>query len=117
MWWAGVAWRGGWVEEVTRVAETYRGRVLSIYLMGLLAGVPFGALLEGWLADVIGLRATIGGAGALLIAYTVVMAVRYGAMAPLDEQLEDAGRDEVREAELDAVGADPNLGDGPHVPD
>ena len=40
-----------------RVDEAHRGRAISIYLMGLLAGVPFGALiLEGKLADVVGLR-------------------------------------------------------------
>jgi hypothetical protein len=113
-----------------RVAETYRGRVLSIYLMGLLAGVPFGALLEGWLADVVGLRATIGGAGALLIAYAVVMTARYDAMAPLDQALEDAGGEPERggpgeghgerfgrDVALDALDADPNLGAAPHVPD
>ena len=40
-----------------RVAEVYRGRVVSIYLMGLLAGLPLGSLVLGTLADAIGLRA------------------------------------------------------------
>jgi MFS family permease len=101
-----------------RVAETYRGRVLSIYLMGLLAGVPFGALIEGALADVIGLRATIAGAGALLLAYTLVMVGRFGAMAALDQGLdEDLEHDEIAAEALDGVGVDPNLGAAPHVPD
>lgn len=91
-----------------RVAETYRGRVLSIYLMGLLAGVPFGALVEGWLADVVGLRVTIAGAGVVLVAYALVMLGRFGGLAPLDQGLEH----------LDAeLAADPNVGAGPHVPD
>jgi MFS family permease len=101
-----------------RVAETYRGRVLSIYLMGLLAGVPFGALIEGLLADIAGLRATIAGAGVLLIVYTLVVLTRFDAMSPLDQALEDAHDEGAEsEAELDALGADPNLGDAPHVPD
>jgi len=75
-----------------RVTERYRGRVISLYLMGLLAGVPFGALIEGRLGDVIGLRTTTSLAAAALLAYTVVAAIRFDRLEPLDEQ---AGRDEI----------------------
>jgi MFS family permease len=71
-----------------RVADEYRGRVLSIYLMGLLAGVPVGALIEGRLADLVGLRQTVALAGAALVAYAVFAVVRFGGMAALDEALE-----------------------------
>jgi MFS family permease len=72
-----------------RVEEHYRGRVLSIYLMGLLAGVPLGALAEGRLADVIGLRPTTAIAGGGMALYTVFALIRYRGMAPLDESVED----------------------------
>jgi MFS family permease len=72
-----------------RVDEAYRGRALSIYLMGLLAGVPLGALLQGTLADVIGLRATVVLATGALVTCTVAGIVRARAFAPLDEALEE----------------------------
>jgi predicted MFS family arabinose efflux permease len=75
-----------------RVDEGHRGRVLSIYLMGLLAGVPLGALAEGALADVIGLRATVITGGAVLAVLGVVALVALDAMRPLDESLEETER-------------------------
>lgn len=72
-----------------RVAEHYRGRVISIYLMGLLAGVPLGALAEGRLADVIGLRPTTAIAGGCMALYTAFALIRYRGLAPLDESVED----------------------------
>jgi len=71
-----------------RVEESYRGRVLSIYLMGLMAGVPFGALIEGRAAQVVGLRAAVIGAGAVQLGFAVVAAVSRKGFAALDE---DAG--------------------------
>jgi MFS family permease len=38
------------------VADEIRGRVLSIYLLAVMAGMPAGALIFGRLADVIGMR-------------------------------------------------------------
>jgi MFS family permease len=75
-----------------RVDESHRGRVLSIYLMGLLAGVPLGALLGGVLADVIGLRATIVGGGSVLAIFALIALVVFDAMRPLDESLEETER-------------------------
>jgi MFS family permease len=72
-----------------RVDEVHRGRTLSIYLMGLLAGVPLGALLQGYVADLIGLRATVLASAALLIAAAVYGALRWDRYRPLDEGLED----------------------------
>lgn len=72
-----------------RVDEAHRGRAVSIYLMGLLAGVPLGALLQGTLASVIGLRATVIGSALLLAACAVAGIVRFSAFRPLDEALED----------------------------
>lgn len=70
-----------------RVEESHRGRVLSIYLMGLLAGVPLGAFTGGAVADVVGLRATVIGGASVVLAFAVVAAVIYEAMRPLDESV------------------------------
>ncbi|WP_419919110.1 MFS transporter [Candidatus Poriferisocius sp.] len=51
-----------------QVTEELRGKVLALYLMTLLAGLPLGAQLQGALADLIGPRIAVGGAGALLAA-------------------------------------------------
>ncbi len=72
-----------------RVDEVHRGRTLSIYLMGLLAGVPLGALVQGYLADLIGLRATVALSAVLLIAAGLFAAIRTDRYRPLDEGIED----------------------------
>jgi MFS family permease len=72
-----------------RVDEVHRGRAISIYLMGLLAGVPLGALLQGKLAEVVGLQATVIGAAVALAVCAVVGIMRYDGFRPLDEALED----------------------------
>ncbi len=51
-----------------QVDEALRGKVLALYLMTLLAGMPLGAQLQGAMADIIGPRITVGGAGILLAA-------------------------------------------------
>lgn len=49
-----------------QVEEALRAKVLALYLMTLLAGLPLGAQLQGALADLIGPRWAVGGAGVLL---------------------------------------------------
>jgi predicted MFS family arabinose efflux permease len=73
-----------------RVDEDHRGRVLSIYLMGLFAGVPFGALLAGVLASAVGLRAVVIGGGAVLLGFAVLAIMVFDAMQPLDEVIDPA---------------------------
>ena len=51
-----------------QVEEALRAKVLALYLMTLLAGLPLGAQLQGFLADLIGPRVAVGGAGVLLAA-------------------------------------------------
>lgn len=51
-----------------QVEEELRAKVLALYLITLLAGVPLGAQLQGALADLIGPRIAVGGAGILLAA-------------------------------------------------
>jgi MFS family permease len=72
-----------------RVAEGFRGRVISLYLMGLMAGIPIGALVQGKLASVVGLRPTVIGAGLALVTFGLLSLVHWHAMRPLDETLAD----------------------------
>ena len=69
------------------VSEPYRGRVLSIYLMGLLAGLPIGALVEGRLGDVIGLRPTVVASAVALLAYVVLAVVSFHRLRAIDRDL------------------------------
>lgn len=55
-----------------QVDETMRGRVLALYVMVLTVAIPIGSLLQGWLVDLIGVRWTVAGAGALFLVMFVV---------------------------------------------
>ena len=59
-----------------QVEEALRAKVLALYLITLLAGLPLGAQLQGFLADVIGPRIAVGGAGVLLAATALWWVVR-----------------------------------------
>lgn len=72
-----------------RVDELHRGRAMSVYLMGLLAGVPLGALVQGNLASAIGLRPTVIAAAVGLVLFTAWLGLRFDRFRPLDEALED----------------------------
>lgn len=74
-----------------RVEESHRGRVLSIYLMGLLAGVPLGALTGGALSEVLGLRATVIGGGSIVLGFAIFSATVWDVMRPLNETLDHVG--------------------------
>jgi MFS family permease len=58
------------------VEEQLRGRVLAVYFMTFTAGYPLGSLLQGWLAETIGLHATVAGAGVILLAITGGLVLR-----------------------------------------
>jgi predicted MFS family arabinose efflux permease len=49
-----------------RAPSRYRGRILSIYLVALGVAYPIGALIQGPVADKIGLPWTTAGAAAML---------------------------------------------------
>ena len=68
-----------------QVAEQIRGRVLALWMMGITGAYPLGALLQGWLADQIGARSTVLGAGLLMAVVVVVLATRPDLAASLDE--------------------------------
>ena len=67
------------------VAETLRGRVLAVYVMVFTAAYPLGALLQGWLADRVGARATIASAGSILVVLGLVLLVRPRRSRDMDE--------------------------------
>ena len=57
-----------------RAPEAYRGRVLSIYMVALGVVYPFGSLLQGAVADVVGLPATTAGFALALVTVVAVLA-------------------------------------------
>ena len=78
------------------VSERYRGRVVSIYLMGRLAGLPLGALVEGRLGDLIGLRPTVVASSAALFAFVVLAVISFHGLRAIDldltyDDVEEAG--------------------------
>ena len=77
-----------------QVAERVRGRVMSIYLLGIFAGQPIGAFIGGRLGDLFGLRVVYVGFGLLLLAYVLlVVRLRFNSLRLLDvdhDILEDA---------------------------
>lgn len=50
-----------------QVAESRRGKVLALYVMGLTSSYPLGSLVQGWIADLVGVRAVTALAGAVLL--------------------------------------------------
>ncbi|MDF5754275.1 MFS transporter [Spongiactinospora sp. TRM90649] len=55
------------------VADQMRGRVLALRIMVFTGVTPVGGVLQGWLADVVGPRQTVTGAGLLLLAATLLL--------------------------------------------
>jgi MFS family permease len=58
------------------VEEQLRGRVLAVYFMTFTAGYPLGSLLQGWLAEQVGLHATVAGAGVILLVISGALVMR-----------------------------------------
>ena len=54
------------------VEERFRGRVMALYVMGFTAAYPIGSLVQGWIADAIGVRTVVTGAGVVLLVVTFV---------------------------------------------
>jgi predicted MFS family arabinose efflux permease len=89
-----------------RVEDEFRGRVMAIYLSSLLLGVPLGALIQGKVAEWLGLRAVIVGSGLLLLGYAVWTIVRYSRLRPLDESLGELPIDPLLREQPSASGAE-----------
>ncbi len=106
LWWSAVAFVGvgavyiavlsglNTVVQLRAPAEA-RGRVLSIYMMGLGIVYPIGAVLQGWVANHLGVRTvTVVGAVALfavLVGLSLLSPGTFAAMGDLDGGLESAG--------------------------
>ncbi|MGY1820996.1 MFS transporter [Geodermatophilus sp. SYSU D00079] len=73
------------------VDDAVRGRVLALRIMVFTGTTPVGALLQGWVADLVGPRPTVVGAGVLLLVAFAVLARWRGRLrlARLDDQRED----------------------------
>lgn len=60
----------------TMVDEDKRGRVMSFFGMAFQGAAPFGSLLAGWLAGIVGVRAVVSGSGALVLLGGLVFATQ-----------------------------------------
>lgn len=67
-----------------QVDEEVRGRAMGVYLTAFTLAIPVGALVQGWLADTVGPRATVAAAGALFAASALWLGVR-GKLAHMDD--------------------------------
>ncbi len=73
------------------VADRVRGRVLALRIMAFTGAYPVGALIQGTIADVVGPRPTVAGAGVVLVGLGVYLSVvRPGLLARLDDPHDDS---------------------------
>lgn len=79
---AGMAVRAAGVQTLVQLAATedLRGRVMSLYGLGLNTGAALGGLVVGALAEAIGVRLAIGAFAALSLAWLGVVTLRLGRM-------------------------------------
>jgi MFS family permease len=69
----------------TIVADHIRGRVMAFRIMAFTGAYPLGALVQGFLADHIGARATVAIAGSVLVGAAVWLASRPALLSRLDD--------------------------------
>jgi MFS family permease len=75
------------------VPDEIRGRVLSFYLLGVMIGMPTGALVLGRVGDIIGLRETLLLDGLAFAVFLTVIVLRFGRLRFIDqESLEEPDR-------------------------
>jgi MFS family permease len=69
-----------------RAPAEVRGRILSIYMMGLGIVYPIGAVIQGLIADRVGVRSvTVIGAVILMMGLVAILIVRPSVLAALGE--------------------------------
>ncbi|MEZ5171845.1 MAG: MFS transporter [Acidimicrobiia bacterium] len=68
-----------------QVADRFRGRVLAIYFMTITGAFPVGALVQGAIADAVGVRWTVAPSGALIVTFSLWLMTRTGLTSSLDE--------------------------------
>jgi MFS family permease len=73
-----------------QVDELMRGKVLAAYVMFLTLAMPVGALVQGTLADAIGARATVAGAGALFLVANLWLALATPYVRAMDDDHDEA---------------------------
>jgi MFS family permease len=71
------------------VAEEFRGRAMALYLMAFTGGYPIGALVQGRIADAVGVQATVAGAGLTLVVVAAVLLSRRDLIGTLDNDEQD----------------------------
>lgn len=69
-----------------QVEERRRGKVLAFYVLGITLTAPLGSLLQGFMTELIGPRATVALAGTAFVSVLVVLRAR-GALAHLDDEV------------------------------
>ena len=67
-----------------QVDEQFRGRVMSVWLMSVLSGLPIGAFIGGFLGDLVSMRFVVLVYGGLLAAFWAITAIRSRGFAGLD---------------------------------
>ena len=67
------------------VADSMRGRVLACRTMSFTLAYAIGGLIQGQFAEWFGPRVTVGGAGAVLLAFALFLSVRPALLAHLDD--------------------------------
>lgn len=79
-----------------QVAEERRGKVLALYVMGLTSSYPLGSLVQGAIADQIGVRAVTALAGTLLagVWWSLRSLGRFELMDADPQAVDDRGREE-----------------------
>jgi MFS family permease len=94
-----------------QVTELMRGKVLALYIMVLTIAVPLGSLVQGWLVDLIGVQATVSGAGALFLVVFLVLKFATSRLDAMDDlsrgSLGVQDRLDVAEAESAEAAIDP----------
>ena len=93
-----------------QVKEEMRGRTMALYLMVLTAAIPLGALIQGWLVDIIGVQWTVAGAGTLFLVVFVILRFglnRLGTMDSVDHEFDADDALHIAEAEASEAAIDP----------
>ncbi|MCH2173858.1 MFS transporter [Myxococcota bacterium] len=66
------------------LTDSWRGRVTSLYLMGIIASIPVGAQVGGLIGDLVGLRWVVAGFGLCVTGYALYARLYLGSMEDLD---------------------------------
>lgn len=67
-----------------QVDETHRGRVMSVFIVAILGGLPIGALIGGFVSDQFSIRSVMVAYGSLIIVFTCWAWLRHDRLQPLD---------------------------------